>query len=54
MVAAVDSSLADPFTGKPPYGGWSKLVQALLSAWLANEIQVPGFEQKVENLDDFL
>ena len=54
LVAAIDESLSDPLTGKPAYGAWSKLTQALLTAWLTREITVPGFQPKMENLDDLL
>lgn len=54
LVAAVDESLTDPLTGKPGYGSWSKLTQALLSAWLSREITLPGFQPRTENLDDLL
>ena len=40
IVSLVDAQLADRLTNRPPHGAYSKLVTALLRAWLDGEVKV--------------
>lgn len=54
IVKEIDNQLADPLTGKPKYGAWTDLVEALLQQWMSGEISVPHIKPKLIDLGDLL
>jgi hypothetical protein len=38
IVSQVDNALLDPLTSRPRFGGWSGLVEELLTQWLQGKI----------------
>lgn len=40
LVAQVDTALVDPTTGRPEFGSWADLVEALLEGWLDRKFEV--------------
>lgn len=39
IVDQVDAALVDPTTGRPEFGSWAELVEALLEGWLDGKFQ---------------
>jgi len=53
LVTEIDSQLADQLTGKPSYGAWTELIEALLKKWLEGEVDV-HLKPKQVSLEDLL
>ena len=53
IVTEIDSQLADSLTGKPRYGAWTELVEALLMKWMSGEVDI-HLKPKTVDLEDLL
>lgn len=49
LVAKVDLALWSDLEGRVPFGGWSKLVEALLNRWLAERAAVARAAGEVQS-----
>lgn len=53
LVNEVDNQLADRLTGKPSYGAWTELIEALIKQWLDGNVDI-HLKPKQVDLDDLL
>lgn len=40
IVDQVDAALVDPTTGRPEFGLWSELIEALIEGWLDRKFEI--------------